>query len=152
MIQRIQTVFLIIATVLMVFVVFMPIAQVIAPDDKVYELGFKGLLGSDGAFPTFSSVPLSILIAICLGLCVTIILLFKRRMIQIRLSVINIVLLLGLQGLMYYYVRAAQVATDGVASYTLLFIFPLATAVLVFLALRAIARDEALVRSLDRLR
>jgi hypothetical protein len=153
MIQRIQTVFLIIATILLAFVVFMPVAQIIGTaDDAVYELGFKGLIGTDGTFPEFSSIPMSILIALSVGLCIISIFLFKKRMLQIRLCVVNIVLLLGLEGLMFYYVRAAQSAIDGTASFTLIFIFPLIAAILVYLALRAIARDEALVRSLDRLR
>lgn len=153
MIQRIQTVFLIIATILLAFVVFMPVAQIIGTtEDAIYELGFKGLIGADGTLPEFSSIPMSILIALSVGLCIITIFLFKKRMLQIRLCVVNIVLLLGLEGLMFYYVRAAQSAIDGTASFTLIFIFPLVAAILVYLALRAIARDEALVRSLDRLR
>ena len=73
-------------------------------------------------------------------------------MIQIRLCVVNIVLLVGLEGLMFYYVRAAQSAVGEAISYSIVFIFPLAAAILIYLALRAIGRDEALVRSLDRLR
>ncbi|NHB68756.1 DUF4293 domain-containing protein [Perlabentimonas gracilis] len=153
MIQRIQTVFLLIATILMVFVVFMPVAHIIGTaDGTIYELGFKGLIGNSDSAPEFGSMPMSILIGLCLGLCVATIFLFKKRMLQIRLSVVNIVLLLGLMGLMYYYVRSAQSMVDGATSYSIIFMFPLAAAILVFLALRAIARDEALVRSLDRLR
>lgn len=153
MIQRIQTVFLLIATILMAFVAFMPFAEVATTAElAIYELGFKGLVGSNVPAPEFNTIPMSILIALCIGLCVATILLYKNRMLQIRLSVVNIVLLLGLMGLMYYYVRSAQSIVDGTTSYSIIFMFPLAAAILVFLALRAIARDEALVRSLDRLR
>ncbi|MDX9846091.1 MAG: DUF4293 domain-containing protein [Tenuifilaceae bacterium] len=153
MIQRIQTAFLIIATILLVFMVFMPVASVVRPTDEVvFELGFKGLESADGVKEPFTSYPMSILVLICLAICITTIFLFKRRMLQIRLCVVNIVLLLGLQGLVYYFAKAAQSSIDGNLSFSLLFVFPLISAILVFLALRAVARDEALVRSLDRLR
>jgi hypothetical protein len=154
MIQRIQTVFLIIATMLLIFVVSFPIAEFVRHSDQaILELGFKGLIeeGTNGT-ADFATLPLSILIALCLAITVFTILLYKKRILQIRLSVVNIILLIGLEGLMYYYVRAAQLALPASVSYKLFFIFPLVAAILVFLALRAIARDEALIRSLDRLR
>lgn len=153
MIQRIQTAFLIIATILLVFMVFMPIASVVRPTDEVvFELGFKGLESANGVQEPFTSYPMSILVLLCLAICITTIFLFKRRMLQIRLCVVNIVLLLGLQGLSYYFAQVAQSSIDGSLSFSLIFVFPLISAILVFLALRAVARDEALVRSLDRLR
>ena len=153
MIQRIQTVFLIIATILLAFMLFMPIAEVVRPmDEAVFGLGFNGLKSAEGAGTILSSYPLSILIALCLTLCIVTIFLFKKRMLQIRLSVANSILLLGLQGLAFYYVKSAETVLEGDGSYTLIFTFPLVSAILVFLALRAIARDEALVRSLNRLR
>ena len=153
MIQRIQTIFLLFATALIGFMLFSPIAKIVRKADEVlFELGFKGLTGIDDLSSSFNSLPMSILIAICLAICIITIFLYKKRMLQIRLCIGNIVLLIGLEGLMFYYVRAAQQALDGIASYTIVFIFPLVAAILVFLALRGIARDEALVKSLNRLR
>lgn len=154
MIQRIQTAFLLIASILMIFVATFPTAEFVGnPDQSVFELGFKGLTGEAAVDAiTFSTIPLSILISLCLLIPIVTIFLFKKRVLQIRLSVFSIILLLGLEGLMFYYVRAIQSALDASVSFKLFFIFPLASAILVFLALRAIARDEALIRSLDRLR
>jgi hypothetical protein len=153
MIQRIQTVYLIIASALMVFLLFMPIAEFIRlADEVVFELTFRGLLSDVNEKINFNSFPLSILMVFCLTLLLVTIFLFKKRMLQIRLSVFNAVLLVGLQGLQFYYVKTAAYALNGTSSYTLFFVFPIVSAILVFLALRAIARDEALVRSLDRLR
>lgn len=154
MIQRIQTVFLLIAAILLTFIVFFPIAEMVGSSDGVvYELGFKGfLVQKTGEKAAFSTLPLSILISICLLISVVTIFLFKRRMLQIRLSTFNVILLVGLQGLMFYYIKMAQKAITADFSFTFFFVFPIVSAILVFLALRAIARDEALVRSLDRLR
>jgi hypothetical protein len=153
MIQRIQTVYLIIATVLLMFLIFMPIAEFVRlADDAVFELTFKGLLTEANEGVMFNSIPLSILITICLSILVVTIFLYKRRMLQIRLSVFNIILLVGLQGLAFYYVKTAENVLQGNSSYTLFFVFPIVAAILVFIALRGIARDEALIRSIDRLR
>lgn len=131
----------------------MPIAQVARKvDGAIFDLGFKGLTGIENIPESFNSTPMSILIAICLAICAITIFLYKKRMLQIRLCVGNIVLLVGLEGLMFYYVRLAKQAVGGLSSYNIVFIFPLVSAILIFLALRAIARDEALVKSLDRLR
>lgn len=136
------------------FTVFFPIAQMVgAADGIIYELGFKGFLVQEtGENAAFSTLPLSILISLCLLITVVTIFLYKRRMLQIRLSTFNIILLVGLQGLMFYYIKMAQKAVTADFSFTFFFVFPIVSAILVFLALRAIARDEALVRSLDRLR
>lgn len=153
MIQRIQTVFLLIATILLVLVATLPLVELLGTaSEAVYELGFKGLTSETADKVVFNSLPLSILIALCLIVTVATIFLFKKRMIQIRLCIINIVLLVGLNGLMLYYIREAQKFLHANASYSVIFIFPLVSAILTFLALRAIARDEALIRSLDRLR
>jgi hypothetical protein len=153
MIQRIQTVYLLIASILLGFMVIRPIAQIYrTANDAIFDFGFKGLTGNDVFTEGFNSVPMSILMALCLVICISTIFLFKKRMLQIRLSVVNIVLLVGLEGLMYYYVRTAESTINGIVSYSILFIFPLVAAILVFLALRSIARDEALIRSLNRLR
>ena len=136
------------------FTVFFPIAQMVgAAGGIIYELGFKGFLVQEtGENAAFSTLPLSILISLCLLITVVTIFLYKRRMLQIRLSTFNIILLVGLQGLMFYYIKMAQKAVTADFSFTFFFVFPIVSAILVFLALRAIARDEALVRSLDRLR
>lgn len=154
MIQRIQTVFLLVATILLIFLLFFPISEFLRTTDQtIFEFGFKGLTNESGDHAiTFFSVPFSLLVAICLLLTLVTIFLYKKRMLQIRLSTFNIVILVGLQGLMFYYIKAAQTALPGEVSYTIFFVFPFVAAILVFLALRAIARDEALVRSLDRLR
>jgi hypothetical protein len=154
MIQRIQTVYLITAVILLVFLVFFPFAEFVrATDDIIFSLNIKELISeADSLVEKFPVYPLTILFSLCGIITLAIIFLYKKRMLQIRLCVLNILLLVGLQGIMYYYVRFAQTFLNGIVSYKIFFVFPLVSAILVFIALRAIARDEALVRSLDRLR
>lgn len=154
MIQRIQSVFLLIAVILMVFVATFPIAEFVAQaDQSIFELRFNGIIGEEvDAVIDFSVIPMSILIGLCIALPFLTIFLFKKRLLQIRLSIFTIIILVGLEGLMYYYTSSTATALSANVSYKLFFVFPLVSAILVFLAMRAIARDEALVRSMDRLR
>ena len=41
---------------------------------------------------------------------------------------------------------------DGIVSYEITAIFPFVAAILTYLAIRAIGKDEALIRSMDRIR
>lgn len=154
MIQRIQSLFLLASAMFLAFSLFFPYAEMIRNTDQVlFQLDFNGLspLQPDGQ-TIFKVIPLNILLLVSLAVNILIIFLFRKRMLQIRLCVFLTIMLLGAPALTYYYIRMAQTALPGEASYGITFVFPVVSAILVFLALRAIARDEALVRSLDRLR
>ncbi|MEG1955064.1 MAG: DUF4293 domain-containing protein [Mucinivorans sp.] len=94
---------------------------------------------------------LGVLLSLSVALSAAIILFFRRRIVQIRLCFALGVLLVGLIGfLVFYNVRLGQ--SGGVMSYSVANVFPLICLVLLWLAYRGIIKDEALVRSLDRLR
>lgn len=154
MIQRIQTVYLLIAAFLLAFFFFVPFSTfMVEPQMVKYLFLVSGLL-SEGITneSIYSTLPLLILSILVFAISMVTIFLFKKRMIQIRLCVINTVLLIGMQGLLYYYVVAVSKLLLANPNYSIIFIFPAVSAVLCFLALRSIAKDEALVRSLERLR
>lgn len=154
MIQRIQTVYLLIVAVLIGIFFFLPFASfVIEPDMSVFHLSVKGLIpDANTTKPLFRAIPLLILISIIIITDIVTIALFKRRMLQIKLCILNIFLLVGLQGLMFYFVSVSKHQLGSHPSYSLIFVFPLISAILAYLAIRKIAKDEALVRSMDRLR
>jgi hypothetical protein len=155
MIQRIQTLFLLASVILLSILIYNPFATfIVEPQMAKYTLGVFGLSVVEGS--TVEKVQsiwflLGFIIAVLLISFVTIFL-YHKRILQIRLCVLTIVMLVGLQGVMYYVVFAFGENLNSKPSYNLVFIFPLIAAILNFLALRAIARDEALIRSLDRLR
>lgn len=154
MIQRIQTLYLLAVTLLLGFYFFLPFTTYMVEPQMVKYLFMATGLSSEGitAESIYSTWPLLVLLIIVFTIPFLTIFLFKKRMIQIRLCIINTVLLLGLQGLLYYYVNAVSKLLQASPTYSIIFIFPLISAILTFLALRAIAKDEALIRSLDRLR
>ncbi len=154
MIQRIQSVYLLIAVVLVGVLYFFPFANfVVEQDMSMYHISIKGLLANTpDAKPIFSVIPLIIVISVTIIALIISIMLFKRRMFQIKICITSIILLLGLQGLIYYYISVSKQQLGAHISYTIVFVFPIIAAILTYLAIRKIAKDEALVRSADRLR
>lgn len=96
--------------------------------------------------------PLLILTILTIVIALVTIFFYKKRMIQIRLSVFNFILLVGLEGLWGYYMYQVKSALNVPANFSIIDVFPLVAAFFTFMALRRIARDEAIVRSMDRLR
>lgn len=100
----------------------------------------------------FKAYPVAILLAIIvLNVCVTIFS-YKKRIRQIRLTVFNIFCLLGMMGLVYYSVNSQLEAMQAIANYSIINAFPLVSVVLSYLAIRNIGKDEAMIRSMDRIR
>ncbi|MGM0408670.1 MAG: DUF4293 family protein, partial [Bacteroidota bacterium] len=61
-------------------------------------------------------------------------------------------LMIGYLGLNYYYIQSFVSQLNGIVSYKITVIFPFVAAILTYLAIRAIGKDEALIRSMDRIR
>jgi hypothetical protein len=153
MIQRIQTIYLLIATILMAITIFTPIAQFF---DGTQEYTLTAFALKDAAGVTAqSTIYMGILLALAGVLPFVVIFLFKNRQLQIRLCAAEIVLLVGslvVMGIYYYLSARLFESVNGLGSLKLGMIMPLIAIVFVALATRAIFRDEVLVRSLDRIR
>lgn len=163
MIQRVQTIYLLIVVVLLACLFGLASVSYATAEQNVVLLA-SGLHAEpqsaqvSGAIDFASTWPLTALTLLAGVMALLSIFLFKRRMLQIRLCAVNIVLLLGLQVMLPLLGRALKTAYFGVNADSVMqqwhlpAVFPVVGAILTFLALRAIGRDEALVRSLDRLR
>lgn len=153
MLQRIQTVYLLLVTVLTLSLFFLPLA-VLQSGDTLYSFdifGLNTLLGEkELLFPTWGLAALAVVIMV---IALITIFLFKRRMLQIRLTIFNTILLFGFYGLFAFLIYTFK-GDFGELSYNLKFAtaFPAVSIVLNYLAIRNIGADEALVRSLNRLR
>lgn len=154
MIQRIQTVYLLIAEMLIGILFFVPFGEIAAKDGSIYRFDIKGIYLEEISKSEiiYSSLPLVILWAVSLVLILATIFLFKNRILQMRLSTINIFIQLGFGGLIFYYIYSSTKLLSGVYSLTIYLMFPVISAILIYLAVRAIAKDELLVRSIDRIR
>ena len=147
MIQRIQTVYLLISALLIGLLFLLPFAE-IAKDGAVYLFNFKGIL-LDGVIKTPMTIG-TILIGIIVALHGVAILNFKNRIRQIRLTVFSILLMIGLLGMFFFFTYYSF--SDAKVSFKISVLFPVVAIILDYLAIRAIGKDEALIRSIDRIR
>ena len=152
MIQRIQTLYLLLVVVLTGLALWLPLADFTVGADTCTLTAF-GLKDAAG-ITLLPTVYLGVVLAATCLLPLVTIFLFKRRLVQIRLCAVELVLLVGAGAMMgiYFYLCNRYFAESEFYSHTLKIslVFPLVCLVFDLLALRAIFRDEKLVRSLDR--
>ena len=111
MIQRIQTLYLLVVAALMAVTLFVPLAW-FAADGAEYRLYAFSLQTLEGGAVQGTVYMGLLLLASCLLPLVTIFL-FRRRMLQIRLCVVEMVLLLGATAMeaIYYYLSTRAFPT-----------------------------------------
>lgn len=150
MIQRIQSIYLLIVAVLMVVCLCNPLGSLINVNNEISEFTNLYIVTVDG-MKDYTPWALFVLLFIVAIIAFVTIFLFKKRMLQIRLTIFGSILLLG------YYVTLLVFATTVLSedvSYTpsWLVCLPFVAIVLNWLAIRSIGADEALVKAYDRLR
>lgn len=144
MLQRIQTVYLLIVAGLMTALCFTPMATYAAD-------------GTKGAFVAFDFWWIGALFALAALLAFVVVWLYKNRMLQVRLLCAEMVLLVGAQIFSLWYAIGFTNNVKALGEITMTSIktptfFPVVCLILVWLAIRGILKDERLVRSLDRIR
>ncbi|HLP06173.1 MAG TPA: DUF4293 domain-containing protein [Paludibacter sp.] len=155
MLQRIQTIYLLVIVILSCVVLFSPIVGLTNTTEGLeYIVGCKGIfLRQQGGDVFQSSVwGLAAIAALVPVMALVTVFLYKKRSLQIRLSVVNMFLMAGFYALLFVYVRLANQDLHTDWNLKFVVILPLVNMVFNYLALRGVAKDEALVKSLDRLR
>jgi len=155
MLQRVQTVYLLAATVLMSLMLFLPLAEIAAEGIGIYKVLSKGwyLTGGETAEPAMATWPVFILVLFLTLLSLINIFLYKKRKLQIRFCIYSIILAFGLIGLIYYYyVLGLRPLAEPAYALSFPMVLPAIFIILVYLAFRGIRKDEILIRSLDRIR
>ncbi len=154
MIQRIQSLYLLCAVIVLVLAIMLPIGNFLVNDEEVTLTTL--MVTQSGGVKEMGSWPLAILSIAATALPFITIFLYKRRMLQIRLCLSEFVLLIGLQGFIIWVLSLSKKTLaehgDVVASYSVPAILPLVAIILVWLAMRGIMKDEALIRSMNRIR
>ena len=154
MIQRIQSLYLLIVVALMSVTLFAPIAMFTVASGEVFTLSAFSL-ASD--MQSQSTIWMGILLSLATALPLVTIFLFKNRVLQVRLCAVEIVLLLGCVVFMaiYFWLSGANALEDAIVEHRHFgwsAIMPIVALVFTSLAARATFKDEILVRSLDRIR
>jgi cation transport ATPase len=156
MIQRIQSIYLLIAAIIPIILLFIPIGTLIN------EIGFYTytpfsvkVINTDDVILT--SVYNALLLILSTLVSLTTIFFYKKRKLQVRMININMIIILGaLFSMFYIYPKMVfskyQILADSVLDFNTVILITLFTAVGLYLAKRAILKDEALVKSTERLR
>jgi hypothetical protein len=150
MIQRIQTVYLLGATALVALCFFLPMAELITIAGQTDAYTLRGLSRSM-AGKSFSEMLMLLSGLVCAATFLTIFF-YKKRKRQMRACLIIIVFLVIIEALAFFQLGQLKGELNMMVAYRLPFVFPLISAVLMYLAFRGIKKDEELVRSYDRLR
>lgn len=150
MIQRIQSVYLLLITVLAVVALCLPVGRFLQEGVLTAELYNLYVAPAQGeaVYAPWALFALLLLVGVSSLGCIF---LFKKRMLQVRITIFNALLLVG------YYIAYGVFAfmlgkTWGDFSLEWVAGLPAIALILDYLAFRAVMKDEMIVRSLDRLR
>lgn len=147
MIQRIQSLYLLIVVIAYVLLFFLPIANYITLQSS-YEFSLLKITDAN----TNSTYPLLAVVVILILAVVVTIFLYKKRMLQIRITAIILLAHIGFIAALFYVADTLSKKFGADAVYESGAYIALIPLVFLVLANRAIRRDEKMVRSTDRLR
>ena len=154
MIQRIQTVYLLFSIIAISLMLIFPLAEGFSTEGHLFVFNFNGLdsINAISENININTIPLIILIISIILLSIITIFSFKNRLKQLRFVIFTILLIIGLGFLNWYYLN--QFSKLGTENLSVKFpvILPAISAILSYLALKAIRKDEKLVKSADRIR
>lgn len=149
MIQRIQSLYLLAVSILTIICLCSPVGSIVASTKEISTFYNLYIAHADETTNYAPWALFAILLIIAMLSFVTIFL-FKKRILQIRLTIFSSVMLIGYYITLIAYIFMLAEGTTFSASWTVC--LPFVALVLNWLAIRAIGADEALVRAYDRLR
>ncbi len=153
MIQRVQTIYLAVSLLLVVLIFVVPIAQLTYDSQQFITFRTTGFYDNASGTISVQTLSVVILMAVIIFMYGISIFLYKRRVLQGRICIINIILLAGLLAVFIYHLAFFVQRVPGVNwSPGLSFLFPPVAIILTWLAFRGIRKDELLVRLSDRIR
>ncbi|MCW8898054.1 MAG: DUF4293 domain-containing protein [Flavobacteriales bacterium] len=159
MIQRIQSLFLLVIALSGVIFLFTPILEIINYESFYTMDAFNVFeMENNAKKPLKSNIGLAVMSIIITLLASTIIFLYKNRPLQIKLAKFLILLLaLELAALFFYSDAATTFLSNPLKdqttiSYKIGVVIPIISIIFAYLSIRFIKKDDELVRSADRLR
>jgi len=149
MIQRIQSVFLFASLCFLIPMFFAPIAVLVHETGEVIMFNLVGFYLNEAEFATHEYSIMLFGLLIC-ALNLIIIFMYRNRILQIRLCIYNIILLIGLSGVVLFVLY--NIHDIQTISFNMPAVFPIIAIILHYLAFRGIRKDELMVQALSRLR
>ena len=162
MIQRIQTVYLLLISILSFVCLISQIGYYTFGEEVIASFSnftFTSY-GPCSSYQSAGPYALGVLLLLVIFLSVVSILLFRKRMRQLRLTILSSLFLVGyivVYALFAYFYKEnidLTLSTVDTSMFHVRFVtlFPVLSLILNIMAIHGIRKDEALVRSLDRLR
>jgi len=158
MIQRAQSIYLLLAVIAGLLTFFLPFAHYLQGDVKLAEYAVFGVFNVQSdliemsgpfLFPTWvMSLFVTLLPAIAIFL-------YKKRPVQLRITRLAFLVNLGFIVYLFFAIDTIHdqlYGTEVAIIYHVGFYLPVVAIAFLFLAIRGIKKDEALVKSLDRIR
>ena len=152
MLQRKQTLFILVAFVLSVLLFTGPISIITIEGGEIY-FKHSGAVTRSGEDLNVSTVPLTIYIAIVATLTFFSIFSYKNRVRQMRILLFLMIFSAGMVGLIFYYIKYIQIKFDGLQNiFQWRIIIPPIMLILLYLAFKGVQKDELMVKAYDRIR
>lgn len=150
MLQRKQTLYLLLSAVLMALLPFVRLASLMAPSET-FDFAAMGLSDAVGELivPTWSLFALNVVVVLLSFLTIF---LFKNRVLQMRFTIFGLLLKVGFIILAYVLFSSMSKVGESVVVYSVWAALPFIAIILDYLAYRGIAIDERTVKYIDRLR
>lgn len=150
MIQRIQSLYLLIVTILLICTLFLPIGYFV--DGEMASHPFRALGVKTIPDQPIETWGLFALLFLSTIVSVATIFLFKNRILQIRMTTFNCLLIVGFYIVYGFFVYMITKEIDLTFRLAMGLSLPLISLILNYLAIRAIGKDEFLVKAADRIR
>lgn len=150
MIQRIQSLYLLLIFIGCICIFFFPLANYLEYQFTI--LGAKQLVSETTLILKLNTIPLIVIISVIGILSLITIFLYKNRPLQIKLSRIILLLNIIFIVIVFFYTDIIEKKIHNTSQYSISSFIPLITLILSFLTVRAIRKDEELIKSADRLR
>ncbi len=157
MIQRIQTIFLVLVIILGSLFSYLPILEFTGYEATYLMNAYKTVNVVDSTEVISKNMGIGVMQGLVVLVALVIIFLFKNRQLQMKLAKLNILLIaLQIAAIVMYSDTAKTAigpnANDVLVNYKFGAVIPVISLILTYLAIRFIKKDEDLVRAADRLR
>ena len=156
MIQRIQTLFLLLAVIMGIMMFFFPVASFVSDLNyfKLYMYDLKNMVpNSEITFGFTTILPLLLVNVAIIVLSGYSIFLYKKRITQVKIVRFCMLLtIFMIVGIFFLYPNLIENQVEVTTEFGFSAYIPLVSLLFLYLANRYIIKDERLVRSIDRLR
>jgi hypothetical protein len=152
MLQRKQTLYLLAAFVLSLFMFTGPISLIIIEGDEIF-LKHSGAFTRSGQDLGVSTWPMTLYFIFLSALTFFNIFSYKNRVRQMRIALFLMIIAAGMEGIIYYYIYYVKSNFEGLQNiFQWRIVIPPIILILIYLAFKGIQKDELLVKAYDRIR